>query len=91
LRVQGRLRAERAVTGDTFWRVNVQQRVVSTLDGRRTSPIGNVQRDNGLLLAQGMQNARVWGLVLDEQTGLLSVTITDADGAMVFSGACTAP
>jgi hypothetical protein len=77
--------------GDTFWRVNVQQRVVSTLDGRRTSPIGNVQRDNGMLLAQGMQNARVWGFVLDEQTGSLSVTITDTDGAMVFSGACTAP
>lgn len=77
--------------GDTFWRVNVQQRVVSTLDGRRSSPIGSVQRDNGLLLAQGMQNARVWGLVLDEQTGQLSVTVADADGALVLSGGCIAP
>ena len=77
--------------GDTFWRINVQQRVVSTVDGRRTSPIGNVQRENGLLLAQGMQNARVWGFVLDEQTGSLSVTVTDADGALVVSGTCTAP
>jgi hypothetical protein len=77
--------------GDTFWRVNVQQRVVSTLDGKRSSPIGNVQRDNGLLLAQGMQNARVWGLVLDEQTGQLSVTVADADGALVLSGSCIAP
>src|SRR5512137_1841128 len=45
--------------GDTFWRVNLQQQVVSSLDGARTSPIGNVQRENGLLLLQGVQNARV--------------------------------
>lgn len=77
--------------GDTFWRVNLQQQVVSSLDGARTSPIGKVQRENGLLLLQGVQNARVWGLVVDEQTGSLSVTITDADGALVASGACTAP
>lgn len=76
---------------DTFWKVNLRERLVSNLDGRRTSPIGNVQRENGLLLLQGVQNARVWGFVVDEQTGALSVTITDADGALVASGACTAP
>ena len=76
--------------GDVFWRVNVQQRVVGTLDGRRTSPIATVQREDGRLLLQGMQNARVWGLVLDEQTGQFWVTVTEWDGALAFTGTCAA-
>ena len=74
-----------------FVRVNVQQRLLSSIDGERTSPIANVHRENGELMMQGIQHARVWGVVIDEQTGQMSATASEADGAIVISGTCTIP
>ncbi len=74
-----------------FVRINVAQRMMSTVDGSRTSPIGAVQRTNGRLMIQGMQNERVWGAVIEEQTGLFTATVGEDDGALVMSGACIAP
>lgn len=74
-----------------FVRVSVPERLLSTIDGSRTSPITAVQRVNGRLMLQGTQNERVWGLVIEEQTGLLLATVGEHDGAIVISGACIAP
>ena len=75
----------------SFVRINVQQRLLSTVDGGRTSPIAAVQRANGRLMLQGMQNERVWGAVVNEETGQMSATVGEDDGAIVISGACIAP
>jgi hypothetical protein len=75
----------------TFLRINVQQRLLTSVDGTRTSPIAAVQRTNGQLMLQGMQNERVWGAVINEETGRMSATVSEDDGAFVVSGACTAP
>jgi hypothetical protein len=74
-----------------FVRVNVPQRVLATVDGARSSPITSVQRANGRLMLQGIQNDRVWGLVINEQSGRMSATVGEDDGAIVLSGACIAP
>jgi hypothetical protein len=74
-----------------FVRVNVPQRVLSSVDGARTSPITAVQRVNGRLMLQGMQNERVWGLVINEETGRMSAVVGEDDGALVLTGACLAP
>jgi hypothetical protein len=74
-----------------FVRINVQQRVLSSVDGARTSPIASVQRTNGYLMIQGMQNERVWGAVIEEQTGQMTATVGEHDGAIVMSGMCIAP
>ena len=74
-----------------FIRVNVPQRLLSSLDGARTSPIVNVQRSNGQLMLQGMQLERVWGAVIDEESGRMSATAVEADGAFVLIGMCIAP
>jgi hypothetical protein len=74
-----------------FIRVNVPQRQLSSLDGGRTSPIVNVQRANGSLMLQGMQNERVWGAVIDEETGRMSATAGEAEGAFVLIGTCIVP
>jgi hypothetical protein len=74
-----------------FIRVNVPQRLLSSLDGARTSPIVNVQRSNGQLMIQGMQNERVWGAVIDEESGRMSATAGEADGAFVLIGTCIVP
>ena len=74
-----------------FIRVNVARNELSTLDGKRTSPITKVERVDGRLMIQGLQNARVWGAVIDETTGQMGATVSEADGAIVISGACIAP
>src|SRR5580765_6466437 len=74
-----------------FMRVNVPQRQLSSLDGARTSPIVSVQRSNGSLMLQGMQNERVWGAVIDEETGRMSATAVEAEGAFVLIGTCVVP
>lgn len=74
-----------------FIRVDVAQRHLSTLDGARTSPIANVQRSNGNLMLQGMQNERAWGAVIDEESGRMSATAAEAEGAFVLIGTCIAP
>jgi len=75
----------------SFVRVNVSQRLLSSVDGARTSPIASVQRSNGRLMMQGMQNERVWGVVIDEASGQMSATVGEDDGAIVISGGCVAP
>lgn len=74
-----------------FVRIDVQQRLLSSVDGARTSPIAQNHRTNGRLMLQGMQNQRVWGLVINEQTGRMWATVGEDDGAIVVSGACIAP
>ncbi len=75
----------------SFVRINVAQRLLGTVDGARTSPIASVQRSNGRLMMQGVQNERVWGVVIDEASGQMSATVGEHDGAFVFSGGCIAP
>ncbi|HYB44478.1 MAG TPA: hypothetical protein VEL75_22070 [Candidatus Methylomirabilis sp.] len=74
-----------------FVRVDVGKRMLSSVDGARTSPISAVQRTNGRLMIQGMQNERVWGAVIEEQTGMMTATIGEDDGAIVISGTCIVP
>ena len=74
-----------------FVRINVQQRVLSSVDGARTSPTTSVQRTNGYLMIRGMHNERVWGAVIEEQTGQMTATVGEHDGAIVMSGMCIAP
>ncbi len=85
---------ERRTVGEDipiFWRVNVPQRLLTSLDGTRSSPIANVQRENGLLMLQGMQNGKVWGVAIDEGSGQMAATVGEADGGMVLAGACAVP
>lgn len=74
-----------------FVRIDVQRRVLSSVDGARTSPIAQTHRTNGRLMLQGMQDQRVWGAVINEQTGRMWATVGEDDGAIALSGACIAP
>lgn len=74
-----------------FVRIDVQRRVLSSVDGARTSPIAQTHRTNGRLMLQGMQNQRVWGAVINEQTGRMWATVGEDDGAIALSGTCIAP
>ena len=74
----------------SFVRIDVPKKVLSSVDGARTSPITQVQRTGGRIMVQGMQNLRIWGAVINEQTGQMSAVIGEDDGAFVIAGACIA-
>lgn len=86
---------ERSNTDDAqvppFVQIDVPKKLLRSVDGTRTSPITSVNRTNGRLMIQGMQNERVWGAVVNEETGQMSATVSEADGAIVIAGACVAP
>ena len=73
-----------------FVRIDVGKKLLISVDGARTSPISAVQRNNGRLMLQGMQNERVWGAVINEQTGQMSATVGEDDGAIVLNATCIA-
>ena len=73
-----------------FVQINVPKKTLSSVDGARTSPITGTNRANGRLMIQGMQNERVWGAVVDEETGRMSATVSEAGGAIILTGACLA-
>lgn len=74
-----------------FVRIDVQRKLLSSVDGARTSPIAQNQRTNGRVMLQGMQGQRVWGAVINEQSGRMWATVGEDDGAIVLSGTCIAP
>jgi len=80
-----------ALSVPPFVRINVPQRILSSVDGARTSPTTSVQRTNGYLMIRGMHNERVWGAVIEEQTGQMTATVGEHDGATVMSAMCIAP
>lgn len=73
-----------------FVRIDVGKKLLLSVDGARTSPIAAVQRNEGHLMLQGMQNNRVWGAVVNEQTGQMSATVGEDDGAIILTGTCIA-
>ena len=74
-----------------FVKIVASQKMLISVDGARSSPITALQRNNGRLMIQGMQNERVWGAVIDEQSGRMTATVGEDDGAIVISGTCIVP
>ena len=72
--------------------IDTEKKIMSTTkasDEARSTPIRNLQRDGGTLMMQGIEDGRVFGFVIDEATGLLTVSVArDGISVSVF-GACT--
>jgi hypothetical protein len=63
---------------------------VGSEDGQQTNLIRTIQKLDTALLLQGHANGRGWTLVIHRDTGHLSGTLNDVEGAFVLAGACTA-
>jgi hypothetical protein len=73
-----------------FLRVDVQKK---TLTGERDgaeeiTQIDRVANDEGLLMLQGLEHVRGWTMLISEETGRMSMTITDPVAGFVMFGAC---
>jgi hypothetical protein len=75
-----------------FVEVDLKARMVSTTKAsgeNRTSPIGNVTREGGLIVFQGVQTGRAFSFVIGESGGLASVSVAGEDMTVSIFGACT--
>ncbi len=82
------------------WELNIPQFVVidakkmtlSTTKAsgeNRSTPIRTLQRDNGTLILQGIEQGRAFGFVIDEVSGLLTASVARDGLAVSVFGACT--
>ena len=56
---------------------------------KKETAIRNIEHDKGALILQGMENGRGWSIVIDEDTGKMSASISENTGGFVIFGACT--
>ena len=75
-----------------FVKLNFEEKIISaTEESKRTdvSPIRNFERGDGRLILQGPESGRGWTIVISEETGKMSATVSDEDVGFVVFGACT--
>jgi hypothetical protein len=71
-----------------FMRIDLAQKAV--IGPKRTSPVQLVESSEKQLLLQGTELGFAWSIALDKDTGQMSATLVNGDGAYVLFGACTA-
>jgi hypothetical protein len=73
-----------------FVKVDFKQKILSAVDdASRTTKIAYTERDNGRLIMHGGQNGRGWTILISEETGKLSATISEEGVGFIVFGACT--
>jgi hypothetical protein len=75
-----------------FVKIDVPQKVLSTTEAaaeQRKTPIRHVEQLDGQLTLQGGEGGRAWSLIIAQDTGKLTATITDDQVGFVIFGACT--
>ena len=71
------------------FRIDFENRQLAAEAGGRTSPVGDIDVLDGVVVLQGHQNGRGWTIVIDRKTGFLSAALAETAGAFVISGSCT--
>lgn len=66
-----------------------RKQLVSVVTPERATPIESVRSLNGMTILQGAENGRAWSLVIDQQSGVMSGSVVDGQGAFAVFGACT--
>jgi hypothetical protein len=75
------------VGAPTFMRIDFERKAV--IGPKRTSPVLFMDNSGGQLLLQGHELGFGWTLALDQDSGQMSATLVNRDGAYVLFGACT--
>jgi hypothetical protein len=77
-----------------FVRVNVGQKTLEATDGsgRKTAIESfTLAREQQRLLLQGLEEGRLWSVVIGQHAGEMTASILDHDGGFLVSGTCTLP
>ena len=95
-----RCTAAQACEGGPPWNMDIPQFVQLDLAAKmlsttaasaeqRSTPIQSMMRENGMIVLQGVENARAWSFMIVEETGLLSAAIARDGITVSVFGACT--
>jgi len=75
-----------------FIEIDLKARKMSTTEAsglNRETEINNLVREDGLIVLQGHQLRRAFSIVINEETGLLTFSVSSEDKGAVIFGACT--
>ena len=79
-----------AVNIPQFVRVNFKKKTLSAADGTgKEAAIKNFEHNNGRMIMHGGQGGRGWTMVISEETGKMSATVSEEQAGFVIFGACT--
>ena len=87
-------------TSGSAWNLNIPQfievdlakKTLSTTKAsgeNRTTPIKNLEREDGLIILQGAEAGRAFSWVITEETGLATISVAIYGRGVVVCGACT--
>ncbi len=77
-----------------FLKIDFEKKVITGKrgDGQVLSTtVKNMERVDGKMILQGIQNGKAWSMVITEATGKMTVTAADDQVGFVVFGACTTP
>ena len=72
--------------------IDTKKKTISTTKAsneNRSTPIRTLQRDGGLVIFQGIEQGRAFGVVIDEESGLLTGSVARDGMSVSVFGACT--
>ncbi len=77
-----------------FLRIDFKEKVITgdRGDGKVLSTtVNNMERVDGKMILQGIQNGKAWNMVITEATGKMTVTAADEQVGFVVFGVCIVP
>jgi hypothetical protein len=70
-----------------FLRIDFAQQVI--VGPKRTTPIRSMDTSDNQILLQGTELGYGWTLALDQDSGMMTVTLVNREGGVVLFGSCT--
>ena len=77
------------VGAPAFMRLDVANKAV--IGPKRTTAIQLIDKSDTQLLLQGTELGYGWVIAVDQETGRMTATLANREGAFVLFGACTVP
>ena len=75
------------VGAPNFLRIDFAQKVI--VGPKQTTPIRFMDTSDGQILLQGTELGYGWTLALDQDSGMMTVTLVNREGGVVLFGSCT--
>ncbi len=74
-----------------FLRIHFKEKKIKAQRGTEniSSDIKTFEKTDSKLIMQGIESGRAWGIVIAQDTGKMSATISTDDGGFIVFGACT--
>jgi len=73
-----------------FLKIDFEEKIIMAADeSEKKAIIKSLEHVDGKMIMQGTQNGRGWTLVISEESGKMSATISDVQVGFVLFGACT--